>query len=172
MNDVLKEIFKLNPSVKKKLDDPNFSLSSDYEQTLYKLCKFIEDPADNDIGLQEVFKNLNARDISIFLTILYKLAENKKGSFENYKPMFVKNIFDSITIMNQAELTNYLQELGFDLGKNAKVVINVYYKRRSLPEPDLIISNKAYWFKKTIDDYIKEGGLQQFKKGRKITKEI
>jgi hypothetical protein len=156
-------IYERYPNIKKKIENPEFELRDKTEITLYNLSLFFENPSTNNFNLNELVNYLEGEDLVFTLKVIVDYFESSTGLLKNNEHHLLKEMFNDIEILNQKNIVLYLEKLGYNLGKNAKVVLNVYYNRGKLPNPDLIIFDKPVWFKSTIDSFLKKGEFNQFK---------
>lgn len=163
MNDLQNEIITRYPNIQKKINQPSFDLREAREITLYNLIQFINEPEQYQFQLNELYHYLDGEDLVFALKIITQYFENKTYLLKDHRHELMKELLNDVDLLNQSNLSRYLIDKGYKLGKNGKIIVNTYYRRGNLPEPDLFIHDKPVWFKETIEEHLKTGAFKHFK---------
>src|SRR5690606_33950560 len=128
MNKSIKAIYERYPNINKKIDNPEFELRDKKETTFYNLCLFLKNPEKHTFQLNELVDYLEGEDLVLALKVIVDFFELNSKLLNNNQHHLLKEMFNEVKMLDQKNIALYLEKLGYDLGNNAKTVINVYYK--------------------------------------------
>lgn len=125
---------------------PNSETAIKSLDILFQLKKHLSEGYFFDLSL---LKELDEEYLEIALGAINEALLN-----QSYRPS-VKVLFqkENDPFLNQASFAAYLTGKGLQFSP-AKVA--TYYKRGVLPEADLMLEGKAYWYQSTIEKYYQE----------------
>lgn len=122
------------------------------EQVFLQLIWFFENPEKENFSLELLYNHLSDEWLSLAIESIYTFFHN--DTYLLKKPNFSLVNDDSI-YFNQSDFAKFLNENKHLHGMNfSRQMVGIYAKRKTIPEPDLVINNINYWLKETCQNYL------------------
>lgn len=121
-------------------------------KVFYELYHFLSQPSKKQYDLQAVMQLDHAADIQLFLKVLETyFYQDSYVKMEPPEPLLIKETAETTSYLSQTDFSRFLIQEGYSSWKPNKVT--TYYGRGKLPSPDLMLSNKPYWSKRTAQQF-------------------
>lgn len=148
----LDKIFSRYPNVKKKYYGEDVLLTN-IENTFYQLSMFVTHPKNYSFNIGSLYQYGTEEEILLALKTIeiffHKdarlISDQSLKSHDEARP-------EKEDLFNQAMFARYLQKHGLNF---TPAKLAVYKKRGKLPSSDLTIQGKPYWYRSSVEYYLK-----------------
>lgn len=160
MSQSIQLVFDRFPLVKKKHDNDSVILNSNTDNIFHQLVLFMEDPEQRLFNINLLYQHLDGEDLEFALQVLNNFFYNDTDLINEEKTYAIENkTVKESELFNTVMFADYLKENGYNYSPQK---VSVYKKRsekntgnRDFPKGDLTVGNITYWFKSTVDSYLK-----------------
>lgn len=122
------------------------------EAVFLKMAWFFEKPYENNFNLFDLFKGVDKDWLSFALECI-SIFFYKDNYFSSYSSFSI--ITGEDEYLNQSDFADFLNENKEKHGKNfSRQMVNIYLKRKVIPEPDLEIAGSKFWLKESCVEYL------------------